>query len=233
MLQQSIPSMRMIKKLLILLVLVLFSVNVHAAETTTNYELVIPAIGDRNWQPIISRDIVSIDKVLGFVSTDSAWVEDGSYTYLRRGSSRVGIGTSSPTVSLDVLGVTSSDGFCSNGGSISTAAYYFDGDVDTGIYRQAANIGGMTAGGTSIITWDSVGVCIQPSASLGIGTKTPITSLDVLGQMSTDAIRFSAEAVASADVTTGAPCLVVSKDPAGNVYLNFYNGTVWQKVSLE
>ncbi len=65
------------------------------------------------------------------------------------------------------------------------------------------------------------------------GTATPLVKLQVDGEISTDAIKWSAESKASPDVTAGCPALVVSKDTDGTVRLQFYNGSTWQRVSLE
>jgi len=59
------------RKLLILAFLLL-TTPLFADEFTTNYNLRIPSIGGRDWQPTISRDIVSMDTILYAVSQDSA-----------------------------------------------------------------------------------------------------------------------------------------------------------------
>ncbi len=61
----------MIKKLFITLLLMALSTNVFASQTTVNYELVIPTGDSRNWLETISRDIVSIDKIMGIISEGS------------------------------------------------------------------------------------------------------------------------------------------------------------------
>jgi hypothetical protein len=76
-------------------------------------------------------------------------------------------------------------------------------------------------------------VTLSYKGTVGIMRGTPNVTLDVAGPISCDAIKWSARATVSADVTGGAPCLTVSKDPAGNISLNFFNGSVWKKVSLE
>lgn len=59
------------RKLFVLIILLFLSTSVYASQLTTNYNLEIPAIGDRDWQPIISKDIISIDTVVGIISSDS------------------------------------------------------------------------------------------------------------------------------------------------------------------
>src|SRR4030042_2706551 len=53
------------------ILVLLLSTNVYASEFTANYNLEIPSPGDRDWQPIISKDIISIDTALGIVSADT------------------------------------------------------------------------------------------------------------------------------------------------------------------
>lgn len=59
------------RKLFALIIFLFLSTSVYASQLTTNYNLEIPAIGDRDWQPIISKDIISIDTVVGIISSDS------------------------------------------------------------------------------------------------------------------------------------------------------------------
>lgn len=64
----------MMKLLKIILAVLLLTSPIYASETTTNYNLVIPSINDRNWNPILSRDIISIDSILKMVSNDTTSV---------------------------------------------------------------------------------------------------------------------------------------------------------------
>ena len=57
-------------KKLLAIIFLLLATSLYASEATTNYELVIPSIGDRDWQPALSRDIVSIDTIMGILSSD-------------------------------------------------------------------------------------------------------------------------------------------------------------------
>jgi hypothetical protein len=56
----------------LILAFLLFTTPLFADEFTTNYNLQIPSIGGRDWQPTISKDIVSMDTILYAVSQDSA-----------------------------------------------------------------------------------------------------------------------------------------------------------------
>jgi len=58
------------KRIAIILFALILSVSAYASEFTPVYNLEIPSIGARDWQPIISRDIISIDTVIGIISSD-------------------------------------------------------------------------------------------------------------------------------------------------------------------
>lgn len=64
----------MMKLLKIILAVLLLTSPIYASETTTNYNLVIPSIGDRDWGPVLSRDIISIDSILKMVSSDTTQI---------------------------------------------------------------------------------------------------------------------------------------------------------------
>ena len=57
------------KKLFIILSLFI-TTSLYASQFTTNLNLEIPAIGDRDWQPVISRDIISIDSAISNISVN-------------------------------------------------------------------------------------------------------------------------------------------------------------------
>jgi hypothetical protein len=60
----------MIKKLLVIVMGVLLAHSCFASQTTVNYNLVIPAEGDRDWIATISADIISIDSIFSIISDD-------------------------------------------------------------------------------------------------------------------------------------------------------------------
>jgi len=63
-------------------------------------------------------------------------------------------------------------------------------------------------------------------------SKDGILTALTTDQISTDVVRFDT-VTASPDVVSGAPVLVVSEDISGVMRLNFYNGSTWQRVTLE
>lgn len=53
------------RKLFVLILFLFLSTFLYASQFTTNYNLEIPSIGARDWQPAISRDIISLDTIMG------------------------------------------------------------------------------------------------------------------------------------------------------------------------
>lgn len=124
--------------------------------------------------------------------------ESGLFTMAVLNNS-VGIGTTSPTAKLDVVGTTELNGLVTiNNNTVSQAlnvtgfvdisneirlgdfgapndpGYTWLGDVDTGMFRAANNELGFTTGGTEKVRISSTG-------NVGIGTTTPTEKLHVVG----------------------------------------------------
>jgi len=76
-----------------------------ASEITPNYNLAIPSIASKDWQPEISRDIISMDSFIKMLSADSAFIDAGT-TISLRGSDNVALGALTPRTKLDVIGNT-------------------------------------------------------------------------------------------------------------------------------
>lgn len=67
--------------------------------------------------------------------------------------------------------------------------------------------------------------------NVGMGRYAPMTKLDVDGEISCDAIKWTCEGTGSPDVTAGCPVLVVSKDADGTEHLNWFSGNNWVRVA--
>lgn len=65
---------------------------------------------------------------------------------------RVGIGTTTPSVELQVVGQTRSSSFSSADGTAGLPAFRFESDTDVGMFRPAANTLSLTTGGTERVT---------------------------------------------------------------------------------
>lgn len=65
--KRFIPLMKIIISTLLIC---LISMSGFATTFTDSYNLGIPANGDRDWAETISRDIISVDVVMGIISSD-------------------------------------------------------------------------------------------------------------------------------------------------------------------
>jgi hypothetical protein len=76
-------------------------------------------------------------------------------------------------------------------GNASAAAFAFEGDADTGMYRTGANALGFTTGGTGRLF-------INSSGNAGIGTASPAVACDVVGQVrASTGILFGSDTAAA------------------------------------
>ena len=80
-------------------------------------------------------------------------------------------------------------------GTASAAAFAFDGDADTGMYRTGANALGFTTGGTGRLFVDS-------SGRLGVGTGSMTERFEIKGSTSNERVRIE-------NTTTGVAGLVI------------------------
>ncbi len=88
------------------------------------------------------------------------------------GAGNVGIGTTGPSVKLQVVGQTRSSSFSSADGTQGTPAYRFESDADVGMFRPGANTLAFTTGGAERMRFDGAGF-------VGIGTPAPNEPLEV------------------------------------------------------
>jgi hypothetical protein len=137
---------------------------------------------------------------------DTAWTSlmqmrlDTGNIYLAPSGGNVGIGTSSPTVKLDVNGTVNATGLTVNGAAVTgsqwatsgTAINYGTGNVGIGTASPTAkldvngtvNATGLTVNGAAVTgsQWATSGTAINyGTGNVGIGTSAPSSKLHVVG----------------------------------------------------
>ena len=89
-------------------------------------------------------------------------------------NNRLGIGTTTPSVKLQVSGQARASSFRSANGTAGSPSYRFDGDTNTGLFRAAADNLAFTTGGSEAMRIDA-------SNNLGIGITIPTAQLHTTG----------------------------------------------------
>ncbi len=104
--------------------------------------------------------------------TDSDWTVSGNNMFSAV-TGNVGIGTTSPTSKLTVVGNTSATRFASGTGTVAAPAYAFAIDPDTGMYRTTTNSIGFASNASNKMTINTAGVTIPTLA----GTTATFTTV--------------------------------------------------------
>ena len=99
---------------------------------------------------------------------------DQNLFFTDAGNNRVGIGTATPSVKLQVNGQTRASSFRSANGTAGSPSYRFDGDTNTGLFRAAADNLAFTTGGSEAMRIDAGG-------NLGLGVTAPTAQFHTTG----------------------------------------------------
>lgn len=126
----------------------------------------------RTLNPITATDVVNKQ----YVDSFGQWVKSGPNAYYPTGN--IGIGTSTPTQKLHVVGNSQFDGNMGVAqGSSSTPSFSSFNSPSTGLFFPATNTIGFSVSGMEKLR-------IDPSGKIGIGTTSPAYELQVNGQIS-------------------------------------------------
>ena len=129
-------------------------------------------IGDEVLTP--REKLVAVPYALRAGTADNSWWANSGDNIYNVNTGKVGIGTSSPSTKLQVVGTTRSSGFSAADGTAGSPSYYFASDGDVGMFRPGTNMLAFTTGGTERLR-------ITETGNVGIGTTTPEAMLHVAG----------------------------------------------------
>ena len=164
-------------------------------------------VGQRNWT-------IEADRTLDALQISNNGAASDMMTILSTGN--VGIGTTSPTSPLHVIGNIKTSARVQVGdGTVSNPAFHFGNDVDTGVYMPAVGSLAFTTGGADRVTIDS-------SGNVGIGRTDPAAKLDVVGTSNISGATNIGNTVACCDTYT----LSLSDSSAGYPTLQFHDSGV-------
>jgi hypothetical protein len=132
---------------------------------------------------------------LGGTLTTATSIAQAGFSFGFIGSGNVGIGTTTPSNKLEVVGaIKVTAGFKADNGSASVASYRFDSDANTGLYLPLADNLAVTTGGSERMR-------IASDGNMGIGTTTPAAKLDVAGKTKTTDFQMTTGAAANTVLT--------------------------------
>lgn len=94
-------------------------------------------------------------------------------------------------------------------GAVTAPGITFSGDTDTGIYRVAANSGGLAAGGSKIIGWSAAGADVT-------GAITVSGAATISGAASITGAQTNAAGITVTQSTTNGTALTVTGNGTGN-----------------
>jgi hypothetical protein len=151
----------------------------------------------------------------------TTWVLNNNNIY--NAGSSVGIGTSSPTVKLDVNGaIKTNNGFIANDGSVLTPSIRFTNDANSGVYRSGTNSFGFVVGNKEIGRFSSTLSPVYTGFILGNNTSLVDGSLRFANATNTNTVTLST-GVTSASYTMvlptaqGAANTFLKNDGSGNL----------------
>jgi hypothetical protein len=92
-----------------------------------------------------------------FAGASGVYSQDNSNLFWDDTNNRLGIGTSTPSNALQVVGTARASGFSGPDGTAGSPSYYFTNDTNSGMYSGGADTLSFSTGGTSRMNIDSGG----------------------------------------------------------------------------
>ena len=171
---------------------------------SANQVLTTSGSGDLTWTSVASANgVLAIDGSAGGPSI--AFSADTNTGLFRPGNDQIGVAVNGASIFiLDASGMVSpTTGGAAVGtaaGAVGTPTYSFAGDLNTGIFRPAADTVGIVTNGAE-------GLRVSATGAVGIGTTTPVAKLDLAGDMrfngaTSGYVGFQAPAVAGSATYT-------------------------------
>ncbi|SHJ17836.1 hypothetical protein SAMN04487911_11316 [Arenibacter nanhaiticus] len=150
-------------------------------------------------------------------------IENNSEIFWDATDNRLGVGTSSPSHKLQVVGAIRGSAILNANGTSSLPSYRFAEDLSTGMYRSAGPIGWLR-----FATNNNEAITIDPNQRVGIGSPTPNSTLHTGGSFATNIRIDNSITVVITDsdhtviVNTGVTTIQLptpSSDNIGRIYI--------------
>jgi hypothetical protein len=151
------------------------------------------------------------------------WVLNNNNIY--NAGSSVGIGTSSPTVKLDVTGsIKTSLGFIANDGGILTPSIRWNSDANSGLYRPGSGLLGIVSSNVEVARFTGGGLNIGVLEVNGQGANNQVIVSNHFAQPNEFWFKR-----AQGNSTT--PLLVNNTSVVGSIKSFAYDGTAYRNIS--
>ncbi|TMM56137.1 hypothetical protein FEE95_16040 [Maribacter algarum] len=164
-----------------------------------------------------------------FAGTDGTPTEDNSQLFWDNTNNRLGVGTNSPTNKLEVAGATLTQGVLNSNGTAGDPSYRFSNDINTGLFRPAADEIGFSVGGIEAMNIDETAgnttVIINETIDLGGQLLDENDSAGTVGQV------LTATATGTEWTSNINPIKAIGKVSAGGVAIRMTTGVTVNRLS--
>lgn len=153
----------------------------------------------------------------------TTWVLNSSLIY--NDGSSIGIGTTSPSVRLDVIGaVKTNDGFIAPNGGTTLPAIRFNTDLNTGIYRPGSGLIGVVSSSIEVARFTGGGSNIGVLEVNGQGANNQVIVSNHIGQPNEFWFKRAQNSYST-------PQIVNVNSVVGSIKSFAYDGTAYRNIS--